>query len=263
MEVKREYNILSFGISKAPSRWVVMLTNGVVNRMYYTLCEGAGYIRKGKKYYFKKDHLYILSPFQDVEYFIENHDFYHAYIDYVDMSLCRYDDIMEIDVSKHPMIREDVNMFLGFLKNKNITLADSTVNTEDFYRYKERVSIIADGLFYDIGEIFTKSEINSLIVKSIKYIQTNYINDIKVEHLAKMSNLSKNQYTRIFYKDMGVTPYQYLKKYRMEMAYMMLLGDVTVGEVAERCGFLSVSAFSNCFKKFFGYSPTNIINKEV
>ncbi|MBQ4087033.1 MAG: helix-turn-helix domain-containing protein [Clostridia bacterium] len=43
------------------------------------------------------------------------------------------------------------------------------------------------------------------------------------------------------------------------MAISMLNAGTSVNDVSEKCGFLSASAFSNSFKKNFGYSPTKML----
>ena len=43
-----------------------------------------------------------------------------------------------------------------------------------------------------------------------------------------------------------------------DIALNLLHGGSSITEVAEKVGFLSVSAFSNSFKKKFGFPPTKI-----
>ena len=65
-------------------------------------------------------------------------------------------------------------------------------------------------------------------------------------------NISKAHLLRTFKDSTGITLYQYIKKYRFDIALNMLAGGASVTEAAEKYGFLSVSAFSNSFKKEYG-----------
>ena len=45
------------------------------------------------------------------------------------------------------------------------------------------------------------------------------------------------------------------------MAISMIEKGVTIAEASAKCGFLSISAFSNSFKKRFGFSPGKLIHR--
>lgn len=56
----------------------------------------------------------------------------------------------------------------------------------------------------------------------------------------------------------GHPPYQYLKNYRLDRAYLMLKDGMRVGEVASEIGYQSISAFSNAFSEKFSIRPSKI-----
>jgi AraC-like DNA-binding protein len=52
------------------------------------------------------------------------------------------------------------------------------------------------------------------------------------------------------------TPVKYLTSVRMKNAkILMSLYDISISEIAERCGMLDVAYFSRIFKKYYGVSP--------
>ena len=68
---------------------------------------------------------------------------------------------------------------------------------------------------------------------------------------------------RLFKKEVGVSPREYLLNGRMELARGIILGglsirysDYTVSQLAEACGFADPLYFSRVFKKYFGVSPS-------
>ncbi len=65
---------------------------------------------------------------------------------------------------------------------------------------------------------------------------------------------------KLFKKEMGMTPLEYMTNLRMKKAEMMLSAmwgrDYSVAEIGELCGYDDALYFSRVFKKHFGCSPT-------
>lgn len=65
---------------------------------------------------------------------------------------------------------------------------------------------------------------------------------------------------KLFKKEMGITPLEYMTSLRMKKAEVMLTtmwgSDYSIAEIGELCGFDDALYFSRVFKKYFGCSPT-------
>lgn len=87
-------------------------------------------------------------------------------------------------------------------------------------------------------------------------IQEGYSSPLTIDDILKNIPLSKYHFIRIFKQIIGVTPYHYLTNYRINAAKILLRSeDISIGEVAERCGFADTSNFINQFKKHTGQKP--------
>lgn len=76
------------------------------------------------------------------------------------------------------------------------------------------------------------------------------------EELQRQTGLKRTQLHRSFRSITGTTPHQYLIQLRLERARELLLETtLSVGEIAERCGFQDAFYFSRCFRAHFGASP--------
>ena len=77
-----------------------------------------------------------------------------------------------------------------------------------------------------------------------------------------MQNIStfQNQLIRSFNIRYGISPYAYIKSFRMNMAIKMLNDGYTVSKTASELGFESTAAFSTSFKKYFSVSPNTLKN---
>ena len=83
-----------------------------------------------------------------------------------------------------------------------------------------------------------------------------YGEEISIERLASASSLSPNQFRRVFAKATGSSPQAYLNHLRITMAASMLLRtDLTIAEIALRCGFPTLSCFNRQFRLLRGITP--------
>lgn len=90
----------------------------------------------------------------------------------------------------------------------------------------------------------------------IKYINTNYRENIGLDTLAALVNLDKSYMIRLFKASFGVSPIEYLIDLRLNHARTLLVNtDMTVGEIAAECGYNSSSFFVSSFGKKFGCTP--------
>lgn len=95
------------------------------------------------------------------------------------------------------------------------------------------------------------------VVRAIQYMYDNYENDIHVEDIAEIVSFSRSYFTRVFAKETGYTPKEFLLNVRINVAQDLLSGkkDLTMLDIAEQCGFSNASHFCRLFKQKTGKSP--------
>lgn len=96
------------------------------------------------------------------------------------------------------------------------------------------------------------------IVKSAtRFIEYNYFRPFDVTRLAEELGMSRAHFTTVFTAAMGVSPYNYLTRFRISKAESLIKSDagLSVTEVAYSVGFSSIERFSEMFKKYAGVSP--------
>ncbi len=83
--------------------------------------------------------------------------------------------------------------------------------------------------------------------------------DFDLEQAYALIPLSKEHIRKLFIKEHGISPTQYLKRRRLELAKQLLAqkedGYLRINEIAETCGFADSAYFSRIFKKETGCSP--------
>ena len=89
-----------------------------------------------------------------------------------------------------------------------------------------------------------------------EYMERHYTGKIAVGQIASHFGYSREYFSRLFKRGIGVTPDQYLTEIRLQSALDDLLsGDETIVQIAERNGFANVKSFSKAFKKRFCATP--------
>lgn len=79
---------------------------------------------------------------------------------------------------------------------------------------------------------------------------------LSVQSLAIAAGMSRSSFFERFRREVGSTPMEYVTGWRMAIAKDMLLrGDISIAELAERVGYGSVSSFSMAFSRHVGTPP--------
>ncbi|MCP4102178.1 MAG: helix-turn-helix transcriptional regulator [Lentisphaerae bacterium] len=89
-----------------------------------------------------------------------------------------------------------------------------------------------------------------------RHIYTDYAGGIDLSEIAKSNSVSESHLRALFRRRMGIGIGGFLMNTRMSIAANLLKrSKVNIAEIASRCGFSGVYAFSRAFKKYHGISP--------
>lgn len=89
-----------------------------------------------------------------------------------------------------------------------------------------------------------------------RFIREHPEEDLGLQALASMANLSPVYFHRLFRAHTGMTPAAYVLGCRIAAAKAQLkAGDMSISEIATRCGFNSQSYFNFKFKEITGETP--------
>lgn len=80
---------------------------------------------------------------------------------------------------------------------------------------------------------------------------------IALEQLAEIAQMSVRSLTRTFKESTGITITEYKQRLRLEIAsHLLQLSDLTIDQVAARCGFEDVRHFRRLWQRQFGRTPS-------
>ncbi|WP_339264782.1 AraC family transcriptional regulator [Paenibacillus sp. FSL R5-0744] len=137
-------------------------------------------------------------------------------------------------------------------------------------RQEERLHV--KSLFYQfidqvLKELYRKeTEVKqtSVAVQVITYIQEYYADPITLDSLAEVFNFSAYHLSSLFKEYTGMSPIDYLIRFRLERATELLMTtEASVGEIAASIGYKDVYYFSRIFKKRKGVSPAHFRTREL
>ncbi len=129
------------------------------------------------------------------------------------------------------------------------------------YRFEIEVSKKISELLHEIiNELFflpsSSLQRDSLPMKIAVYIEKHYSESINISKLCEEFFVSQNQLIRVFRREIGYTPYEYMKNYRLLKACELLqLTNYTINEIGALVGFQNRSNFIFQFRLKYGITP--------
>jgi signal transduction histidine kinase/DNA-binding response OmpR family regulator/ABC-type sugar transport system substrate-binding protein len=149
-----------------------------------------------------------------------------------------------------------------------IVLTGQVLTEEDMARLNSGVAkVLGKGLFSveetlgHVEETLARRaklcvETQQVVRRAMGYVHTHYMEQVSLTDIAAYVGLSEQHLIRSFRSEIGVTPIDYLKRYRIGRAKALLEeGSKNVTEVAAEVGFSTSSYFARVFRGEVGVSP--------
>lgn len=149
--------------------------------------------------------------------------------------------------------------------SKPFHMSELKIMIDNLLKNRQRVRGKYSGAYQEdkIKEIELESDDDVLMKRIMKVINDNLDNaDLKVEMLSKEIGLSRVQLHRRMKDITGISTGEFIRNIRLKKAAELLAEKkVNVSQIAYMVGFSSHTHFSTAFRKFYGVSPTEYINK--
>ncbi len=94
---------------------------------------------------------------------------------------------------------------------------------------------------------------------AITYIEEHYAENISLDNIAASVHISKSECCRCFKRNLHLTPFEYLLKYRIFVATREMIQEPnqkSISDLALSVGFNTPSYFNKVFKKFINCTPS-------
>jgi AraC-like DNA-binding protein len=101
-----------------------------------------------------------------------------------------------------------------------------------------------------------KKQKNDRLSDVFKYINMHYADEIHLDYISKLANLTPQSFCRVFKAKTKKRFVEYLNEVRVSNACKQLIEtDMSISEIAYQCGYKTVSNFNKLFKKISGITP--------
>lgn len=179
--------------------------------------------------------------------------------------------ILDSPVKAEKMIQRIYSRALFFQEEEYPSIAAKVLeilnimrNGEEFYL--EEAKGVLGALLAEIARMNRQSEedrveeetgkVTNMITRALDYVSYYYMEDIRVEDLAKYCHISETHFRRVFTSYMKVSPLEYVNTVRIQAACELLKKtDEPVADIAHKCGFTTNSTFNRNFKHLMGVTP--------
>ncbi len=130
------------------------------------------------------------------------------------------------------------------------------ISVQDSYA-RERASLYLKLGLFEILRRCERGRHRSIADRVVAYLHEHYAEEVTNEELGRIFRHAPCYLSRAVKARFGVSLHRYLMRLRMDAGTRLLLSsDLSVSEIAERCGFYSGAHFSAAYKKMTGLSPT-------
>ncbi|OSQ38984.1 GlxA family transcriptional regulator [Thalassospira mesophila] len=90
----------------------------------------------------------------------------------------------------------------------------------------------------------------------LEWLPANLQADLSLDAMAARAGMSPRTFSRVFTRDLGLTPARYVERIRVEAARGLLqAGDISISQVARLCGFGHPETLRRAFHRHLSISP--------
>jgi transcriptional regulator GlxA family with amidase domain len=97
---------------------------------------------------------------------------------------------------------------------------------------------------------------SALVKRALAYLHQNFARPLARWEIAEAVGVSEDYLSRVFSRELGLSPWDYLNRYRMQRAKELLRRtNDSIRSIAHQVGFKDQAYFSRVFRKQTGSSP--------
>lgn len=154
-----------------------------------------------------------------------------------------------------PVLKEMINYAEKWSKNRE---------------YNKNESFFLQALFNELPQ-FAKDSMqlcmplpdDPRLKETLNHLHVHYMENVDIEDLSDLANLSTRSLERIFKKETGLTLRKYQQMLRITKSLELLSSnEMTISEIAFSVGYKSLQAYTNSFYSLMKYRPSEFYSKK-
>lgn len=266
--------VLNVGLAVHNADWNWKNVNSPFTRLYY-VTEGSAQIELPDGIYtLSPKHMYFIPAFtihtnicksNFVHYYLHIYEDHYSDNDWLDHWIFPVEiEATDLDLALFKRLCE-INPHMTLQKSDPTTYDNNPTLMQNLIKNRQRAfcdKVESRGIVFQLLSRFFKQGQSKIemednrIAKTVLYIRKHLNEAIELEKLAEISCLSKDHFIRLFKKELGTTPLQYINQKKIEKAQLLLITEeLAVKEIAFQLAFDDYSYFNRLFKKTTGVTP--------
>lgn len=147
---------------------------------------------------------------------------------------------------------DDPTTYIAFLRLKNFLYGNKQLHYNSF------LEEFFQALKFNVAYGKRKVEENQpyAIKESIDFVDHNIKSKFSIDKLSRIANINKYSFIRNFKKETGLTPFNYILMKKVFASQQDLKFNESLTDIAFQYNFNDIAHYSNTFKKFVGFSPS-------
>lgn len=241
------------GIGTTEYEYHIRRENGLISHQILFTKSGSGILNiDGKTYRLSQGSLLYLAPSVPHEYYPETDKWTTCWVVFRGEHLAQ---LMEkLGFSDYMIYENAVTDNLERLFELTRAAASDSVSGAEassvlLYEYILEIRKIIGG---EYGAAHS-----GIVASALQYIENSYMTDITLEMLCSGAGITPQHFCRLFRKQVGMRPLEYIARRRISQAkYLLISTDKPVAEVGKLVGYPDPTYFGVVFRKYESISPS-------
>ena len=224
--------IILFGTAKVGAWWKKSNSVGR-NRLYYINGGIGGYLKKGEKIPFEKGKIYFMPYYANIMMYTDLDDpLDHTYIYFTLTPPILSSSVYCLDTGTSSYIRSAAETFCELCSSKKLPEFETEL-------LKNIVIYFIDNMVSSWSQSIIK---DNAIITALDIMHYSISKKLSVSEIAKECHMSTGGFIRKFTRNIGETPYSYLKNLKLRTAIALKADGATNDEAAAACGYSDAAA---------------------
>lgn len=249
--VMYDFQMNQYGQRELPPDYDWKFKTTPVHIFHYIINGSCTYYYNDKAVTAQPGYLYII-PQQlkcDATFDRQSH-FNHLFFGIFYSKIYSPNDIITIKVEDYPVLQSIILLlseYISAFRTNSFSYPEHKLHTNELFNF----------FLYVLESHQLLPYINDArITDSLNFIHSHFHENISIEDISASVNLCAGHFNTIFKDIMQVSPYQYLKQFRLTSAIRLIREGVSVSAAAVACGYQSVYSLSSAIKKYTKLPPT-------
>lgn len=226
--------------------------------LFYFISRGkARFILNGNTFTLRENELFLIPPESSVSFMTETENTAIHWIAFWGTAPKTYLDLSDLTEKTPVFVCADNNTLRNYFERlvdecKTETYGDSVKALGYLY-------LIFAALLMPQNRKLTNRQEKKLAYarEAVTFIHSNYMHNISVKEISEHVSLERTYFSSLFKEAIGISPIDYLIKYRIDQAILLMVDPtLTLTEIARMVGFNDPISFSIRFKAVTSQSPS-------